>query len=671
MKNIRKNKFGSLDYLSSPVSKKIEMLTELLEQREISYDIYYGYPIIDENDHKDYVKGFIITKRGIIILFEHEEENAVFASCLLNHLSMDSSLFKISKNYNMYVKSFNILHDKLSNLISLFDSQSILGDEDILKVNRSIQKAYNLTSDDSRTIANVDSLGYQLKERNSYIGNYDSTQFNMVHSPIKSHQRIRGLAGSGKTILMLKKLAFLHYNYPELNLAFIFYTTSLKASMIRQFESFYRDYDRYGKPDMNKVHIFHAWGGTRKGFYSDLCDRTNNIYRTYSNAKFQIDEGQDPFEYVCEELKNNLDNSVYFGTYDYIFVDEAQDFGINFYQLCIKALRKENNNNMHVETGFLVYAYDELQSLREEVKIPSKLDIFGSEVCEDINLTRSYRATVEILTTAHAIGLGIYRNVNHEHPLVNYVNEQNFIDIGYQNEHGDFYPGRPVCLYRKEKKSGVEVPKPLEFDDESEQYLEVSKMIIDLIENEDVLPSDIMIIDLDDQYLTRDHNNFSKIFYNQVKQRENNSKYNIRVKLMNSKTPDRIESSDALMFTSVYRAKGNEANLVILVNCNSIQLSSVNSLNRNKIFTAMTRAKWKVWLFGKNVDSFESEIVLVREKNYKLEFTSPTEEERKAIKFLSAKEERIDSDTEKAAKILNTLPIDVVKDLFEKQLNKR
>ena len=56
----------------------------------------------------------------------------------------------------------------------------------------------------------MSTMGAKIKERNTYIGNYDSTQFNMVHSPLNSHQRIRGLAGSGKTILMLKKLAFLH-----------------------------------------------------------------------------------------------------------------------------------------------------------------------------------------------------------------------------------------------------------------------------------------------------------------------------------------------------------------------------------------------------------------------------------------------------------------------------
>lgn len=671
MKKTRYNKFGSLDYLSQPVSHNIQNLINHMESDDIPFDIYYGYPIIDEQDHKDYVKGFIITQKGIIILFEHSEEEDVFASCLLNHLSTDSSLFKISRDYNRYIKSFNIMQGNFPQFKDLINTQKVFDDTDILKINRAIQKAYNLTSKDDRILSSQTTLGAELKKRNSYIGSYDSTQFNMVHSPIRSHQRIRGLAGSGKTILMLKKLAFLHYNNPKLNLAFVFYTTSLKSSMLKQFEAFYRDYDRYGKPDMSKVNIFHGWGGKRKGFYSDLCEKTNNEFKNFGEAKSQAPFGKEPFEFVCSELRDNLNKSDYSGTYDYIFIDEAQDFGINFYKLCLTALKKQEESILTGETsGFLIYAYDELQSLRDEVKIPSKSEIFGPMDCKDINLTTSYRATVEILTTAHAIGLGIYREVeSDEHPLVNYVNEQNFIDMGYKNEYDSFAPGEPVSLYRTEEKSGVPIPEPIGFDDEDDQYTAVSNMILDLIEKEDVLPSDIMIIDLDDSYLTRDHGRFTDIFYSQFSSRDNITQ-DIRVRLMNSKTPDRIATADSLVYTSVYRAKGNEANLVILVNCNSVPLSSRNSLNRNKLFTAMTRSKWKVWLYGKNVNNFKSEIDSVSDVDYKLMFTSPTSEERQTIKMLGASEELIDNKAASLEEMLKTLPEEVIKNLVSKHLGK-
>ena len=49
--------------------------------------------------------------------------------------------------------------------------------------------------------------------------------------------------------------------YPELNLAFIFYTKSLKEDVIKKFKRFYKDYDRFNEPNMQKVKIYHAWGG--------------------------------------------------------------------------------------------------------------------------------------------------------------------------------------------------------------------------------------------------------------------------------------------------------------------------------------------------------------------------------------------------------------------------
>lgn len=123
---------------------------------------------------------------------------------------------------------------------------------------------------------------------------------------------------------------------------------------------------------MNKVHIVHSWGGkSRKGFYSDMCERVNNNTINYSQAT-DLSKDKDPFEYVCLDLLEHLNNINYEGHYDFIFIDEAQDFGINFFKLCLKTLRQSNLSINNFTSGFLIYAYDELQSLRHKTKIPSK-----------------------------------------------------------------------------------------------------------------------------------------------------------------------------------------------------------------------------------------------------------------------------------------------------------
>ena len=131
---------------------------------------------------------------------------------------MFNELFKITRNYDKYIKEVELSEFDEEYLNRVIEDKEIEFEiEEIRKINRAIQKAYNLSSEDDRKVSSKDTLGYKLKERNTYIGNYDSTQFNMVESDIKAHQRIRGLAGSGKTILMLKKIARTHYMYPELN----------------------------------------------------------------------------------------------------------------------------------------------------------------------------------------------------------------------------------------------------------------------------------------------------------------------------------------------------------------------------------------------------------------------------------------------------------------------
>lgn len=660
------NKYGSLKYLSDNTARKIEMLINRFDEINIEYSIYYGYPIIDESNHKEYVKGFVITTFGIFILYEYDEERDTFASCFLNHITNDSSLMRISREFSNYVKFIDLTVCEKLNLLD-FNKGIIFDENEILRINRAIQKSYNLTKEDKRNISRRNSLGEEIKKRNTYIGKYDTTQFNMVHSPIESHQRIRGLAGSGKTILMLKKLAFLHYNNPDLNLALVFYTISLKNTLIKQFEAFYREYDRYGEPDMSKVNIIHAWGGSTKGFYSELCDKTDFQRKTYSEAVELSKKKIDPFEFVCKELNQHLKNINYIGLYDYVFVDEAQDFGINFFHLCLNSLRNSVEGVLNTKkSGFLIYAYDELQSLKEEVMIPTKLEIFGKEeVCKDINLKTSYRTTIEVLTTAHALGLGVYRTVEPgEHPLVNYVDETNFLDMGYKNRYGDFCKGAVVSLFREEKKSGIILSDPVEFKSAKEQYEYLSDMIIDMIDNQDVLPSDIMVIDLDDRDLQKNHKIFSSIFYDKTLNDD------IRVRLMDKNTPNRTNNENEFIFTSIYRAKGNEANLVMIINCNSVPLSSRNSLNRNKIFTAMTRSKWKVYLLGQNMEEFKSEIEKVRNNDYKLDYISPTEEELKKIKLLSAEEEKIDNATVSIEKMLDSLPEEVIRKLLEKHIYK-
>ena len=276
------------------------------------------------------------------------------------------------------------------------------------------------------------------------------------------------------------------------------------------------------------------------------------------------------------------------------------------------------------------------------------------------------------MTSAHAIGLGVYRNVDPmiEHPLVNLADEKTLIDTGYTNLSGQFEEGKEVILKREEEKKGVEIEMPQSFQLEAEEYAAAATKMLDLIQFEDIMPKDIMIIDLDERYVGQDHAHFSKIFREEL-QKRNMKDHDIRINLVDKNNPVRVKIENAIPYTTIYRAKGNEANLVFILNCNSISLSFRNSTARNKIFTAMTRAKWQVWLYGKDMEDYSHELTQVKTNDYMLKFNYPTEEQRKAIKILGDKEVKFENKLNSATEILNNLPDDLIEQLLRQRLGKK
>ncbi|WP_217578958.1 ATP-binding domain-containing protein, partial [Mesorhizobium sp. GbtcB19] len=211
------------------------------------------------------------------------------------------------------------------------------------------------------------------------------------------------------------------------------------------------------------------------------------------------------------------------------------------------------------------------------------------------------RAPVQILTVAHALGLGMHRKVNDkELSFVNMIKDKSvWTDVGYYVVNGKLEYGEYVELERNEEKVqdnqivNTEVCKTA-----TEQYQKLSEKIIHLIKHEDVLPEDILIIDLETRQVNDNHATFRTVF-NNLARSENfvkDDKIAASINLINKDNPNVIKIKDAIPYTTIFRAKGNEANIVFIVNTDSLQM--IQSVTRNKIFTAMARARYAVWLMG-------------------------------------------------------------------------
>ena len=82
--------------------------------------------------------------------------------------------------------------------------------------------------------------------------------------------------------------------------------------------------------------------------------------------------------------------------------------------------------------------------------------------------------------------------------------------------------------------------------------------------------------------------------------------------------------NESVAFTGIYRAKGNEAAMVYVINAHDcFQADDINMLNsdnakiRNRLFTAMTRSKaWvRVVGIGSQMDDLKAEYEKVKEKS--------------------------------------------------------
>src|SRR5207244_4454545 len=103
-------------------------------------------------------------------------------------------------------------------------------------------------------------------------------------------QRIRGLAGSGKTVVLAMKAALTHLRDPEARILYTFSTKSLYQHIQRLVTRFYRQYDDRD-PDWTRLKIMHAWGGRNTpGVYYDACVASGVEPMRYTEA---ITRGKD------------------------------------------------------------------------------------------------------------------------------------------------------------------------------------------------------------------------------------------------------------------------------------------------------------------------------------------------------------------------------------------
>lgn len=533
---------------------------------------------------------------------------------------------------------FNIVYsEKQLREIIHSSEMDALSKEDFKDLKATIEGSKGIIRSNQRPIKNTEdfknSKGAILNAIENEIYNFDIEQKRSALFIIDGPQRIRGLAGSGKTVILAMKAAIIHLQYPDANVLYTYYTKSLNDIVKNLITRFYRQFaDR--DPNWDKINIMHAWGGrAMEGVYYNTC-KLNDVEPINFTSAVTLNS-KDPFDYICEQLnKHNLKQR-----YDYTLIDEAQDFPPHFYRIC----RQITTNNR------VVWAYDDFQNILD-VKIQNEKETFGkspdgeyyvdfskgSNSLQDIILHKCYRNPRKILVSAFALGLGIYnKNESNRRKVIQRLeNNEHWLSLGFNIESGDSSDGSLMIISRPQDNSS-EIKNTL-LDDEHiikvRGFQDINRevnFIVDSIRDDiskELNPEDISVVCMDNRNVKM---YFEKIA---IKLREHDIKV---FNLLNASSTNKFfKVKNHVTLSTIFNAKGNEAGSVFICGTDSVFNQKDDITERNKIFTAMTRSLAWVTIsgIGNSMSVCVDELQKLVENNYKLKFKQPTENEVNTIR---------------------------------------
>lgn len=187
------------------------------------------------------------------------------------------------------------------------------------------------------------------------------------------HRVIYGVAGSGKTIILMRKAKLLHEEEPDFKILVLCYNVMLS-------EVFRPEFPKSLYP---RVDVFHFDGWAKE----------NGVKRFFDPTGETDDELGIRFEGVLKSKGGD------YRTYDAILIDEGQDFPPVWYSCVLSALKDPND-------GDLLIVLDENQSIKQKREYSWKsigIHVQGGNKTSHVKmgLDLNYRNTRQILELAH------------------------------------------------------------------------------------------------------------------------------------------------------------------------------------------------------------------------------------------------------------------------------
>lgn len=240
----------------------------------------------------------------------------------------------------------------------------------------------------------------------------DQTRF-VYQAKNKPSITIQGLSGTGKTELLLHKLKEIYIGHSNSKIMFTCHNHVLAHSLKKRIPEFFNfmKVEEQIKWD-ERLWCVNAWGSMSNrdsGAYRYICDFYNLPFYRWSPSM--------SFELACtkalDELNAQPPNPEKEFAFDFMLIDESQDFPESFFALCEK-----------VTKSTVYIAGDIFQSIFDS-KIVSSIE-------PDFLLSKCYRTDPRTLMFAHALGMGLF-----ESPKLRWLEDNEWKACGYDVKKDD------------------------------------------------------------------------------------------------------------------------------------------------------------------------------------------------------------------------------------------
>lgn len=665
-------------------------LAEALKTVVSQGTVYLAYPVLATSDDRVEVDALLVSREHGLVAFliagappatrsdwnDYREAQDRLYNVLESHLGRHASLRTRRKlAFEIHTATvFSALvgqdseqegfYGNLDQLQEWVGSLEGIGESIEQALQAALQRVTTIKPPKKRAaVRQASSRGATIKLIEQEIANLDQWQKAAAIETPEGPQRIRGLAGSGKTVVLSLKAAYLHALNPEWKIAFTFSTRALQQQvndLVTRF-SFEHSNDQF---DSERLQILPSWGSiTRPGVYSQIAMALGLAVRDYNYARATYGV-ENAFQGVCQELLAVAMQVESEPIFDAVLIDEAQDLPPEFFQLVYRFTKEPKR---------IMWGFDELQKLSESA-MPGTDELFGKgpngeslvslanregEARRDITLPICYRNTPWALATAHALGVGVYRT----NGLLQHPDDPNlWEDIGYEVVRGTPQFGEHVALQRRASSypkyfndwlNPNDAVVHQSFRTETEQDAWIANQIRLNLTHDELEHDDILVV-LPDTYRAKSRAPRLMGLLNQL---------GIGSHLVGVNTSlDTVFVPGSVAIAHIHRAKGNEAPMVYVVDAQYASLDYNAVTRRNTLFTAITRSRaWvRITGWGDRMEAIEREIREVVEKGFRLEFPIPTEEELRRIRhFYRDRSKEEEKSIRRAAKNLEAF-VDVL-----------